>query len=131
MLGLFPAIAQTAQQRAKAGVAEQDVRLFGQIEPQPLDGPDSKGQTQLGWIGREQLFHLRDVNAVGLAGTFRALAIAQTGEALLPPASVPVVNRIGTALFEYLEGFYNRQLLHSVLGYVSPEQFERQFMPLP
>lgn len=28
------------------------------------------------------------------------------------------------ALFDYIEVFYNRQRLHSTLGYVSPEQFE-------
>lgn len=30
-----------------------------------------------------------------------------------------------TAIFAYLEGCYNRQRLHSPLGYVSPEQFEQ------
>lgn len=29
------------------------------------------------------------------------------------------------AIFEYIEVFYNRQRLHSRLGYLSPEQFER------
>ena len=29
-----------------------------------------------------------------------------------------------TAIFEYIEVFYNRQRLHSTLGYLSPEEFE-------
>jgi transposase InsO family protein len=28
------------------------------------------------------------------------------------------------AIFEYIEGFYNRKRLHSTLGYLSPEAFE-------
>jgi len=35
-----------------------------------------------------------------------------------------------TAIFEYIEVFYNRQRLHSALGYLSPEQFERQHYPI-
>ena len=32
-----------------------------------------------------------------------------------------------TALFEYLEVFYNRQRRHSALGYLSPDAFERRW----
>jgi transposase InsO family protein len=32
-----------------------------------------------------------------------------------------------TAIFAYIEGWYNRQRRHSALGYLSPEQFEHQF----
>ena len=31
-----------------------------------------------------------------------------------------------SAIFEYIEIFYNRRRLHSTLGYVSPEEFERR-----
>ena len=32
-----------------------------------------------------------------------------------------------TTIFEYLEVWYNRQRLHSTLGYCSPVDFEHQF----
>jgi putative transposase len=43
-------------------------------------------------------------------------------------ASKPFVTRAEarTAVFEYIEGFYNRQRLHSALGHLSPEQFEQR-----
>lgn len=31
------------------------------------------------------------------------------------------------AIFEYIESFYNRKRLHSTLGYMSPEEFEKQY----
>jgi putative transposase len=34
-----------------------------------------------------------------------------------------------TALFEYIEVFYNRQRRHSALGYLSPEAYERTWTP--
>jgi transposase InsO family protein len=44
-------------------------------------------------------------------------------------ASQPFATRAQarTAIFEYIEVFYNRQRLHSALGYLSPEQFEQRF----
>jgi transposase InsO family protein len=33
-----------------------------------------------------------------------------------------------SAIFEFIEVWYNRQRLHSSLGYLSPEEFERQFL---
>lgn len=35
-----------------------------------------------------------------------------------------------TAIFEYIEGFYNRQRLHSSLGYLSPDAFEQLYYSL-
>lgn len=33
-----------------------------------------------------------------------------------------------TAIFDYMEVFYNQQRLHSTLGYCSPEEFEQQYL---
>jgi transposase InsO family protein len=33
---------------------------------------------------------------------------------------------VKTEIFEYLEGFYNRQRRHSTLGYLSPVEFEER-----
>ncbi len=35
-----------------------------------------------------------------------------------------------TAIFEYIEVFYNRQRLHSSLGYLSPDEFEQLYYSL-
>ena len=35
-----------------------------------------------------------------------------------------------TSLFDYIEVFYNRQRLHSKLGYLSPLDYEQQFNEL-
>jgi putative transposase len=35
---------------------------------------------------------------------------------------------VRSALFEYIEVFYNRQRRHSALGYLSPERFERRWI---
>ena len=35
------------------------------------------------------------------------------------------------AVFEYIEVFYNRQRLHSALGYRSPAEYEREALAPP
>jgi putative transposase len=37
----------------------------------------------------------------------------------------PTRRDLGSAVFEYIEAFYNRTRRHSTLGYLSPEEFER------
>jgi len=36
-------------------------------------------------------------------------------------------DELRTALFRYIEVFYNRQRLHSSLGYLSPSEFGRRY----
>jgi hypothetical protein len=40
-----------------------------------------------------------------------------------------VQNEARTAPFEFIESFYNRQRRHSALGYLSPEEYERRWVP--
>jgi transposase InsO family protein len=35
---------------------------------------------------------------------------------------------LSSAVFEYIEAFYNRQRRHSTLGYLSPEAYEREII---
>jgi len=35
---------------------------------------------------------------------------------------------VRTAIFEYIEVWYNRLLRHSALGYLSPPQYEHRFL---
>jgi putative transposase len=43
---------------------------------------------------------------------------------LLRDADFATRQQARTAIFDYIEGFYNRRRRHSALGYLSPEQFE-------
>lgn len=40
----------------------------------------------------------------------------------------PTRQVLTTAIFEYIEVFYNRKRRHSTLGYLSPEEFEREWL---
>jgi putative transposase len=40
--------------------------------------------------------------------------------------SWPSRRDLSSAMFEYIEAFYNRQRRHSTLGYLSPEEYERE-----
>ncbi len=47
---------------------------------------------------------------------------------LVAPRSFPTREAARTAIFDYLEGFYNRTRRHSSLGYRSPADFEEDIM---
>ncbi|MFN0147994.1 MAG: IS3 family transposase, partial [Dehalococcoidia bacterium] len=45
--------------------------------------------------------------------------------------SLPTVSAARTAVFEYIEVFYNRQRLHSALDYQSPSAYEAHKLSQP
>jgi hypothetical protein len=53
--------------------------------------------------------------------------ISFPGQVLSPKAETNAIwDAARHDLFAYIEGYYNRQRLHSALGYITPEQAERQ-----
>jgi putative transposase len=74
--------------------------------------------------------HLRQ--SVGSPGTCWDNAVAESFFAtlkteLLHRQTWPTRRQARTAIFEYIEAFYNRQRRHSTLGYLSPEAFEHRY----
>ncbi len=72
------------------------------------------------------------MGAVGAVGDCYDNAMAESFFAtveceLLAQQPFPTHLAARTALFEYLEVFYNRQRRHSALGYLSPDAFERRW----
>ena len=43
---------------------------------------------------------------------------------LLQGVAFTTRREVRAAIFDYIEGFYNRQRLHSALGYLSPASYE-------
>ena len=89
------------------------------------------------------------VGSVGLVSDGYENAIMPWPKASLPPSSANECERVRTsancspsrsfsthreartALFDFIEVFYNRQRHHSALGYLSPETFERRLQETP
>ena len=46
---------------------------------------------------------------------------------LLDRQTWPTRTALRSAIFEYIEAFYNRRRVHSALGYLSPDEFERSW----
>jgi hypothetical protein len=73
---------------------------------------------------------LRVVNgkeAAGLGNTEKWRLADQTNDELIQASQKPLT--VGTAVFEFIEVFYNRQRLYSSLGYRSPLTFETLIYP--
>ncbi len=70
--------------------------------------------------------------SVGKTGICYDNAVAESFFATLKKELVhtrpwPTLARLRTAVFEFIETYYNRKRLHSTLGYLSPEEYELRF----
>jgi transposase InsO family protein len=70
--------------------------------------------------------------SVGSPGTCWDNAVAESSFATLKTELIHrqtwrTRRQAGTAIFEYIEGFYNRQRRHSTLGYLSPAEVEDRY----
>ena len=52
-------------------------------------------------------------------------AVATLKKELIYHGRYPSRKDASSSIFEYIEVFYNRQRLHSTLGYICPEEYER------
>ncbi|KDA44083.1 IS3 family transposase, partial [Frankia sp. BMG5.23] len=43
------------------------------------------------------------------------------------PNSYDTLDRVRTGVFEYIEIYYNRQRIHSAIGYLTPVEYEEKF----
>jgi len=78
------------------------------------------------------------LEALGIAGSMGSVgdaldnAVAESFYAtlqreLLDRQAWPTRQQLQTAIFEYIEGFYNRRRRHSSLGYLSPYEYEARW----
>jgi len=73
------------------------------------------------------------VGSMGSVGDALDNAVAESFFAtlqteLLDRSSWPTRQKLRSAIFEYVEAFYNRRRRHSALGYLSPVEFERRWL---
>ena len=81
--------------------------------------------------------HLREAGIVGSMGSVGDAYDNAAAESFFATLQVELLDRrswitrqqLRTAIFEYIEAFYNRRRRHSSLGYLSPVEFENQQLP--
>jgi putative transposase len=80
--------------------------------------------------------HLEEVQILPSMGRVGSAGDNAMAESFVSTLKVELIHRqqwptkdaARTAIFEYLEAFYNRRRLHSALGYTSPANYEQATM---
>jgi putative transposase len=80
--------------------------------------------------------HLRDASILGSMGSVGDAYDNAAAESFFATLQVELLDRrswitrrdLRTAIFEYIEAFYNRRRRHSALDYLSPVQFENKWL---
>ena len=67
---------------------------------------------------------IRSGDNYAITATVAESFFATLKKELVHRQSWPSRRDLSSAVFEYIEAFYNRQRRHSTLGYLSPEEFE-------
>jgi len=93
-----------------------------------------RGTQYLAGSYADRLAESRLRQSVGRPGTCWDNAVAESFFATLKAELLhrhrwPTRQQARTAIFEYVEAFYNRQRRHSTLGYLSPTEFEERYHP--
>ena len=102
-------------------------------QPDPgLIHHSDRGTQYLAGAYADRLADHRLRQSVGRPGTCWDNAVAESFFAtlkteLLHRQSWPTRQQARTAIFEYIEVFYNRQRRHSTLGYLTPAEFEHRY----
>ena len=79
---------------------------------------------------------LREAGILGSMGTVGDALDNAVAESFFATLQTELLNRhtwstrqeLMSAIFDYVEAFYNRRRRHSTLGYLSPDEFERGWL---
>lgn len=121
--------AMAGQQTAKLTIAALDMAVARRL-PQPgLIHHTDQGAQYSSAVYRQRLDHYGLVASMSRKGNCYDNAVAESffstlKNELVHDQDFKTRDQAKTAIFEYLEVFYNRQRIHQSIGYVSPSDYE-------
>lgn len=118
--------------RTSLAIAALDIALATRIPAPGLIHHSDRGTQYTSVALGERLAGAGIAASMGSPGTAYDNAMAESFFASLETELIdrsrwPSVDAARLAVFDWIERFYNRSRLHSALGYLSPEEFERRY----